>query len=559
MHGSGGDDFVKRDELHPAGIILVILPVLFFNLFLGSYSWFPRYEFYRIFIPLPEASLAALFYLLIAGLRKRQLHSQGQRSIVLLLLSVFTLIFLALFAFTTAESFFQHIYQRSFDIKANVPLAASFFNMIFTTDLFSRPLFIMLPAALAGGALFILFLLLFRKGLLWVRAISGPLHICFALGLFILSLFLVSPPSPALILADQCIRPAGAVPEDIVLPRVEPPEVEEPASAADQSYYSLPGLQDPHIHLFIVESYGMTIFTNPHHKKRLAEFFPEQYRLLREEGFYVFSSAYDSTTFGGTSWLADAALLTGIDIHTQALYDRVVKGGTRNLLHVLSDKGYRTVLSAPGTHFMTEEYMEFYSFDDYITFEDFGYEGPYFCYGDMPDQYQLYHVFNTALGPERDSGKPVFIEYILCSSHVPWNYIPPYIESWSGFEKGKVYQDKTANTWYENSWVAGSELFEGYTHSIRYSLETVFGYAHRYLTGNDLLILVGDHQPKFPVSEKNAGFGVPIHIIARNRGILLPLKRFGYKEGLIPPEIENLAGLEEFLGHFYSMAGFPSR
>jgi hypothetical protein len=71
---------------------------------------------------------------------------------------------------------------------------------------------------------------------------------------------------------------------------------------------------------------------------------------------------------------------------------------------------------------------------------------------------------------------------------------------------------------------------------------------------DDLLIVIGDHQPKFPVSERGAGFGVPVHIIGKDRSVLLPFLRFGYAEGILPPRTANLPGLERFLEDFLAVA-----
>ena len=201
---------------------------------------------------------------------------------------------------------------------------------------------------------------------------------------------------------------------------------------------------------------------------------------------------------------------------------------------------------------MTDEYTGFYNYDTYVLHHDFEYDGPFFTFGELPDQYQLHYIYSRII--DHTTTQPHFVQYILCSSHTPWNFIPPYIESWDGFMGGRVYFQMEKNTWYHNSWALGSELFEGYAHSIRYSLESVFGYATAHLGPEDVLIVVGDHQPKFPVSEREAGYGVPIHIIAQNTATILPFMRFGYRRGLVPARIEGVTGLDRFLDHFLYVA-----
>jgi hypothetical protein len=226
---------------------------------------------------------------------------------------------------------------------------------------------------------------------------------------------------------------------------------------------------------------------------------------------------------------------------------------------------------------MDEKHRRFYDFSRYLLYDDFEYEGPYFAYGRMPDQYQLARAAEEigltgagqdtekmtagysaagypAAGYSAAGEKPLFVEYMLCSSHVPWNYIPPYLPDWEFPSNGRVYYDRSRNTYYEESWTAGSEKFEGYAHSIRYSLESALGYIMRLLRNGEVVILVGDHQPAFPVSEKGASFAVPIHILSTDRDVIQPFHRFGYVEGLKPPLGENYPGIERFFLHFMSVA-----
>jgi hypothetical protein len=337
-------------------------------------------------------------------------------------------------------------------------------------------------------------------------------------------------------------------------------------TAGSGSRSVFPGIEDADIHLFIVESYGMTVFTNPHQYGRLERYYREAEASLREAGFSIASYAYQSTAFGGTSWLADGSLITGLRLDSQHKYSRAVEEGRRNLLHILDDAGYTRLLSAPGSTFMDREHRRFYDFDRYLLYEDFDYEGPYFTYGRMPDQFQLARAAQVIFpeGPgirDGDSGSrragsaPLFAEYMLCSSHVPWNYIPPYLPAWHFPDDGRVYYDRSSNTFYETPWTAGSEVFEGYAHSIGYSLRSVFGYVSRFLEGDELIVLIGDHQPAFPVSERGASFAVPIHVISRSRDAVQLFYRYGYGEGLRPPQGEQeFPGIERFLPHFMSIA-----
>lgn len=608
--------------------LLLYLIALLSNLFLGVHEWFPHYSWGRVFIPVPEASILTSLLLLFA------VYGNGRSRRLFFVLLSLSLTLLSLFS--VAEALFLHFYRRPFRLLSNLHLASNFFNMLFDTEIFSRLFFLLVPSVAAVSICALLWYLLLRGETAVLRFLrlnpggpstaSTPVHsstpasgsvahfvVSGALGpIFILTLLIGSSfafstkPYLSVRLATQLEREeeltnvgsylsVSSHDEEAVLEaaaaegassrdaeaeatEVEATEVEAAAAESAVSRYGLPGFEDADIHLFIVESYGMTVFSNPHQDARLSAFYREMDGRLEDAGFMTLSSAYESTAFGGTSWLADASLITGLRIDTQHKYDRIMEEGTGNLLHILEDKGYSRVLSAPGTSYMDEKYQRFYDFTRYLLYEDFEYEGPYFSYGRMPDQYQLARAARELGLSEQEAStelsevslqeaeesvygaestreeKPLFVEYMLCSSHVPWNYIPPYLQNWNYPSNGRVYYDRSRNTYYDTSWIAGSESFEGYAHSIRYSLESAFGYIMRLLRDGEVVLLVGDHQPAFPVSEKGASFAVPIHILSTEGEKINPFLRFGYVEGLRPPAGENFPGIERFLSHFMSVA-----
>ncbi len=551
----------RRLLIEPPGLYLLLL---IFNLLIGSYLWFPGFRWSQIILPVPETVLLLLLFLLPWRARMERLWS--------LILSL-PLTVLSLFSF--AEALFIHFYRRPFRLLPNLPLAANFFNMLFDTRLFENYLFLLVPSLLILTLLLLLWYLLLRGAFRWTRFLryAGkgdmrverkgriPLYLAGGLLLLLLPLFLV--PRPYL-----SERVAAQIQAEEELPNVGSYLAVRSGESlrGGESPYALAGIEDTDIHLFIVESYGMTVFTNSHQRGRLYEFYREMEAELGGAGYRLVTGGYLSTAFGGTSWLADGSLISGLRIDSQHKYDQALEGGARNLLHILAAAGYRRVLSAPGSSFMDAEHRRFYDFTRYLLYDDFAYEGPYFTYGRMPDQYQLARAAELigleALrkeeketgGDESDELAPLFVEYMLCSSHVPWNYIPPYLPSWDFPNRGRVFYERRRNTYYEKSWTIGSEEYGGYAHSIRYSLESLFGYVQRYLDDGELVIIIGDHQPAYPVSERGASFAVPIHILSTEAKRVLPFLRYGYRDGIWPSFEEEFSGIERFLVHFMSIA-----
>ena len=69
-------------------------------------------------------------------------------------------------------------------------------------------------------------------------------------------------------------------------------------------------------------------------------------------------------------------------------------------------------------------------------------------------------------------------------------------------------------------------------------------------SANTLFIIVGDHQPKRPVREKDALKSVPIHLISRDPDILSSFETFGYTRGFFADQEPPHDGLESFFPHF---------
>ncbi len=326
-------------------------------------------------------------------------------------------------------------------------------------------------------------------------------------------------------------------------------ERDRPVSAVDRGAFSRLGNRN--VLMFIVESYGFTTYSKPAHFKPLQKTFKEVEDQLTSSGYYIFSSFITSPVIGGLSWLADATLLTGIKIDSQQKYDALLRSETRSLPSILKRAGYYTLIAAPGTvHGDWEEGRLFYSFQESRLGWDYGYKGPMFSFVPVPDQYAIYFIQNKILKEDRD--RPYFVLYTLVSSHGPFNKIPAYIEDWEKLNDGSIYYNSHI-LYFDNDWISGKQYDEGYVAAIRYVLTVLSGYLTGFIEDDTLIIVVGDHQPKFPVTVRGAPFSVPIHFISRDKSLLEPLTRHGYTRGLIPDKNLTHRGMETFLNTFLEL------
>jgi hypothetical protein len=259
------------------------------------------------------------------------------------------------------------------------------------------------------------------------------------------------------------------------------------------------------------------------------------YRELKETlsraGYSIVSNFMESPAFGGRSWLADGTILSGVWLGDQAAYDGVKRTDRRTLIDVMKQAGYETVLAAPGMTYYDDGYREFYRFDRFYIQDDFVYRGPFFSFGVMPDQYLLHFIEGEIAG----IGSPLFVAYIMVSSHVPFRTVPPFVEEWERLGEGEIYHNLEREV-FNNNWLSGGEYPEGYTASIAYSLRSATDYILRYLDEGDVAVIIGDHQPRIPISERSSTYSVPVHILSRTDRLVAPFKEFGFTDGLIPAQ-----------------------
>ncbi len=365
---------------------------------------------------------------------------------------------------------------------------------------------------------------------------AGP----FALGalwLVPLGLAIGFPPSLAGVVAAHLLPP--------------PPEVFESAAqsiaAASREPARFPLLQGRNVYLFIVESYGSTLFLNPAHERMAHAFFADLADRIQKAGYTTYSQFLDSPTTGGRSWLADTTLLTGVRVTTEDLYARLRDQGTRaSLPYLFEQAGYHTTLAAPANVSIVDKDAAFFHFDTYFSHNSFGYRGPMFPWGFMPDQYFMNTIRKRILG----KGGPQFIEFVTVSSHAPFNLVPQFIEDWDSIRDGSEYYT-TDNPRFDNHWLTGRQYVEGYVVSEEYALAVIADYLAKYIPDDSLVVIVGDHQPRYPIREDGESSAVPMHILSRDPRMVEAFSRYGFTPGLVP-KAGKVPGMERFFPIFVS-------
>ena len=93
-------------------------------------------------------------------------------------------------------------------------------------------------------------------------------------------------------------------------------------------------------------------------------------------------------------------------------------------------------------------------------------------------------------------------------------------------------------------------LAPGYLKSLKYDFAVLGDWLAKHLVGNELVILLGDHQPPAVVGGELQQWTVPIHVLSRDPELVSAFIAAGYAAGLVPPRAAPPRGMETFLPSF---------
>ena len=310
------------------------------------------------------------------------------------------------------------------------------------------------------------------------------------------------------------------------------------------------------VHLILIESYGQTVLERPLFVAAMRDTFDSFESELDARGYSMVSNVLDSPTYGGHSWLAHATLDTGIRTENQLEYEVVCAEKPKAIAQFFRDAGYRTVLAGPGT---TRPWPkgDFLGFEHKYYLWNFEYAGPSYAWATMPDQYVLDFIARRELAA---ASEPLFIQYILVSSHASWSDLPPLVDDWSKIENGAIYRTLETRH-FPVVWPNFAQASEPYIESVRYDFQVLQRYLADFVKDDSLVIILGDHQPVADVNGHSPSHGVPIHVLSRAPALLEPFAARGYTKGMRPHPTGKRRGLDTFLPDFladFSLAKRPA-
>ncbi|MBI5589734.1 MAG: hypothetical protein HY881_04550 [Deltaproteobacteria bacterium] len=314
----------------------------------------------------------------------------------------------------------------------------------------------------------------------------------------------------------------------------------------------LAGLGKSDVYLIFIESYGETLFADTAHAREFAPTIRAFETALTRSGFTACSRFLQSPTFGGASWLGFGTLESGQWLPDQLRYNFLLNSRVAPLAEYFNRAGYRTISVMPGTTMPWPEGKYFEYTRTYYA-KDLEYRGPPFAWSPMPDQYTLHFIYTREIAQRRE---PLFIRYMLTSSHAPFNTQPPYVQNWDEIGHGEIYQRIRPVT-FSSDWPDLKEGGRAYETAICYDFTVLQDYLCSFVKDGALIIILGDHQPVVQITGPGASRLVPIHVISRNPALIDPFIRMGYAPGMIPSHAPSVKGMDDFLADFLTAFSTP--
>lgn len=336
-----------------------------------------------------------------------------------------------------------------------------------------------------------------------------------------------------------------SIPDQLAQKRAFLARLEKTAKDRQTGPATLKGLEGADVLLFIVESYGRTVFSRPRYRPAMEATMDSFTEILDRHGFKAVSSYLVSPTYGGSSWLAHDTLESGLRVANDLEDTTLLRSSLPPMASYFRRSGYRTVSVMPGSRFPFP-LGAYFDYEQAYYARHFDYRGPTFGWAPMPDQFVLDWVRRREFTGRR---RPLFVRYVLISTHAAFNIQPPFIPDWDLIGDGRIYKERPPVN-YPIYWPDLSNAGDAYLRSLDYEFMTLGDFLARYVTTDALIIILGDHQPNLQLTAAGEPWSVPVHVISRNSRLLKPFRKRGYTPGLIPDQPPPHAGMETFLQGF---------
>lgn len=331
-----------------------------------------------------------------------------------------------------------------------------------------------------------------------------------------------------------------------------------------RSYDAIQLRRRPNVTFLFIESYGRIVSDSDDLRPGWHARLEQMEARLSGAGWSMASAYSTAPVSGGRSWLAVTSILTGTRVEYEGVFRHMLERMPQipSLVKFMDRRGYKTMALEPSDRIRPGvEEVNYHGFGKIFRFNDIGYHGPKAGWGIVPDEYSLGFADAHVLVPETE---PRLFQFHMVTSHMPWRGIPDYLGDWRALndlkgdpidllDNGELLP-RLSRYGREAShrWVLYRGLPEDYRarylSAIEYDLRVIEEHLVR-ASGDDLVIVMGDHQPPAIAPEKT-NFDVPVHVFARDPRLLDEFRDRGFHQGLALGRTERPA-LEH--GGFFSL------
>ncbi len=299
--------------------------------------------------------------------------------------------------------------------------------------------------------------------------------------------------------------------------------------------------------IIYVESYGRSSFDNPRYASSHVATLKQAQEKLAANGLAMRSGWLTAPMVGGQSWLAHGSIASGLWISDQARYRALIASGRSTLFSDAKAAGFKTVAIMPAIRLDWPD-GHYFGFDAIYPSQSLGYRGLPFNWVTMPDQFALAALDRLELEHPDNQARDLFVQVALSSSHAPFTPVPKLL-AWDELGDGRVFNTMAqSGESPESVWSDRNRVREQFKLAIDYSLQTVFDYIARHAKRDQLVIVLGDHQPARFISGVD-GQDVAVHVVGPAE-LIADIAHWQFTPGLLPAAGLPAWGMDEFRGRF---------
>ena len=263
----------------------------------------------------------------------------------------------------------------------------------------------------------------------------------------------------------------------------------------------------PDIFLFSVESYGAALWADDDYlvaRQGLMRRVREELDALQLPMFTRFATA---PVHGGGSWMSTAAALSGIGITSHSMYWAWKRMADRypHLISYLERQGYYTLAVQPGATWAED----LYGYDDVIIRQDFSYDGAFYGFGHVPDQWALEYALTNHWSR---NPRPRLLHFFSVSTHFAWDPPPRITEDVTELEAPQPSFLETRPDYVELAVTVPQGWKRDYFVTVAYEWELLLDVFRQRVEPGFIALILGDHQPPF-ITDGQGGNDVALHVV----------------------------------------------